>query len=328
MGSAPDTRADLLDTAQHLAAIVEGSDDAIISKDVNGTIVSWNKGAERLFGYSASEVLGKSITILIPADRLDEEPGILARIRAGERTDHYETVRRRKDGSLVDISLTVSPIRNATGEIVGASKIARDISERRQAEARLNLLAREVDHRAKNVLTTVMALVRMTQSDTVAGYTNALTGRLRALSNVHSVLSKSRWAGAEVKPIVEEELRAFSADGGRNLKVSGPQLNLSPDAAQTLAMSVHELATNSAKYGAFSVGSGSVAVEWSVADGYFVVRWVETGGPPVRTPSRSGFGTKLIEMTVEPFGGDVHFDWRPEGLSFEMRIPASKLARA
>ena len=123
--------------SQRLAAIVESSDDAIISKDLNGIIMSWNQGAERLFGYTAKEAIGKSVTIFIPAERYDEEPGILARIRRGERIDHYETVRQRKDGNLLDISLTVSPIKNARGAIIGASKIARDITDRKRAEAAL-----------------------------------------------------------------------------------------------------------------------------------------------------------------------------------------------
>ena len=120
--------------AQRLAAIVASSEDAIVSKDLNGVITSWNTGAERLFGYAAEEVIGKPITILIPLERQDEEPTILERIRRGEGIDHYETIRRRKDGSLVDISLTVSPIKNAEGRIIGVSKIARDITEKRKAE--------------------------------------------------------------------------------------------------------------------------------------------------------------------------------------------------
>ena len=123
--------------AEQLASIVESSDDAIVSKDLDGIIRTWNRGAERLFGYKAAEVIGRPITILIPPDRLDEEPGILARIRRGEPIDHYETVRRHKDGSLIDISLTVSPMRDAKDAIVGASKIARDITERKRAEQAL-----------------------------------------------------------------------------------------------------------------------------------------------------------------------------------------------
>jgi PAS domain S-box-containing protein len=120
-----------------LAAIVESADDAVISKTLEGIITSWNKGAERLFGYTAEEIIGQPVTILFPADHIDEEPAILARIRAGERIEHYETVRRRKDGTLIDISLTVSPIRDSRGKIIGASKVVRDISEHRKTQETL-----------------------------------------------------------------------------------------------------------------------------------------------------------------------------------------------
>ncbi|HEV2707882.1 MAG TPA: PAS domain S-box protein, partial [Pyrinomonadaceae bacterium] len=122
----------------HLAAIVESADDAIISKTLEGIITSWNKGAERIFGYTAEEAIGQPITMLFPAGYIDEEPQILARIRSGQRIEHYETVRVRKDGTLLDISLTISPIRKPDGEIIGASKIARDISEQRRAQRRLD----------------------------------------------------------------------------------------------------------------------------------------------------------------------------------------------
>lgn len=123
---------------RYLAAVVESSDDAIITKNLDGFITSWNNGAERLFGYTTAEVVGKHISILIPADRQDEEPGILARLRKGIRIDHYETIRQRKDGTLLDISLTVSPVRDAKGRIIGASKIARDITHRKNAERELH----------------------------------------------------------------------------------------------------------------------------------------------------------------------------------------------
>lgn len=126
---------------QVLASIVEGSDDAIISKDLNGIIASWNKGAQRIFGYQAEEVIGKPVSILIPDDRQNEEPEIIKRIMNGERIDHYDTLRQRKDGSLVNISLTISPIRNAQGIVIGASKIGRDITERKRAEEDLRQLA-------------------------------------------------------------------------------------------------------------------------------------------------------------------------------------------
>jgi PAS domain S-box-containing protein len=160
---------------QQLSAIVESSDDAIASKDLNGTIVSWNRGAERLFGYTAAEIIGQPVTILIPEDRLNEEPGILARIRAGERIEHYETVRRRKDGSLIDISLTVSPVRDDDGRIVGASKIARDVGARKRTEA---ALARHIDEQG-----TLFALSDgLNRAETVEQiYKAALDAIMRAL---------------------------------------------------------------------------------------------------------------------------------------------------
>jgi PAS domain S-box-containing protein len=146
--------------ARQLASIVESSDDAIISKDINGIILTWNSGAERVFGYSAGEVIGKSVTILFPPGREDEEPGILARIRRGERIHHYETVRRHKDGRLLDISLTVSPVRDAGGNIVGASKIARDITDRKDAERKL----RDSERRLSELLAAIPAAIYTTDA--------------------------------------------------------------------------------------------------------------------------------------------------------------------
>jgi PAS domain S-box-containing protein len=154
--------------AQQFVAIVESSDDAIISKDLNGIIRTWNPAAERIFGYTAKEAVGQPVTILIPPERLDEEPHILARIRSGEKIDHYETVRRRKDGSSVDISLTVSPVRNAAGQIVGASKISRDISDRKAAEEKL----RVSEQRLQDLLAAIPAAIYTTDADGKITYFN------------------------------------------------------------------------------------------------------------------------------------------------------------
>ncbi|MBZ9773973.1 PAS domain S-box protein [Mesorhizobium sp. CO1-1-8] len=163
--------------AQRLAAIVESSHDAIVSKDLNGIISTWNRGAERLFGYSAAEVVGKPITIVIPDDRLDEEPLILGRIRRGELVDHFETVRRRKDGTLVNISLTISPVRDATGRVVGASKIARDITDQKMAEAKV----RDSQRHLQDLLAAIPAAIYTTDRDGKITYFNeaavALAGR-------------------------------------------------------------------------------------------------------------------------------------------------------
>jgi PAS domain S-box-containing protein len=148
-----------------LGSIVESSDDAIISKNLDGIITSWNRGAERVFGYTAEEAIGQPITIVIPHDRQDEERAILTRVRRGERVDHFETVRQRKHGSLIVVSLTISPVKNAEGKIVGASKNARDITEQKRAQDQIAILAREAEHRSKNLLATVQAIVTLSQSD-------------------------------------------------------------------------------------------------------------------------------------------------------------------
>lgn len=148
-----------------LAAIVDSSDDAIISKDLNGTIMSWNRSAERVFGYTADEAIGKSVTILIPEDRQDEEPKILSRLRRGERVDHFETIRRRKDGTLLDISLTISPVRDAQGRIIGASKIARDVSDRKRIEKAIQELNAQLTADLTAVTRMQQLSTRLVQAD-------------------------------------------------------------------------------------------------------------------------------------------------------------------
>ena len=152
-----------------VASIVDFSDDAIISKNLDGIITSWNRGAERVFGYTADEAIGQPITVVIPRDRHDEERTILTRIRRGERIDHFETVRQRKNGSLIVVSLTISPVKNANGEIVGASKIARDVSEQKRTQEQIATLAREAEHRSKNLLASVVATVNLSKSDSFKG---------------------------------------------------------------------------------------------------------------------------------------------------------------
>jgi PAS domain S-box-containing protein len=308
-----------------LASIIEFSDDAIVSKDLNGIITSWNKGAERIFGYLAEEVIGKPITILIPPDRHNEEPAILQRIRRGERIEHYETVRQRKDGSFIAISLTVSPIKDAQGKIVGASKIGRDITERKRSEELIATLAREAEHRTRNVLATVQAAIHLSQADTPDGLKQVIEGRIQALANVNALVVESRWAGAELSALAAQELAAYLEGDDARVRIDGPQLLLTPFVAQAIAMTLHELATNAAKYGALSVDEGHVELRWSLStDGQLVLDWSETAGPPVTTPKRQGFGTRMIEqMITNQLKGTIRLDWRADGLACEIAFPFS-----
>ena len=304
-----------------LASIVDFSDDAIVSKDLNGTITSWNRGAERVFGYTAEEAIDQPITIVIPQNRQDEEREILTRIRRGERIDHFETIRQRKHGSFIVVSLTVSPVKNAEGKIVGASKIARDITEQKRTQEQIVTLAREAEHRSKNLLATVQATVNFSHSDTPEGLKQAIEGRIRALANVHSLFVETRWIGAELSTLATQELAPYSEKDERRVLIDGPQVLLEPNAGQAIAVALHELATNAAKYGALSVPNGQIDLRWlHEADGRLAVRWREMGGPAVQMPTHQGFGTRIIERTIGQLKGKARFDWRAEGLICEITL--------
>ena len=305
-----------------LASIVESSYDAIVSKNLDGIITSWNSGAERVFGYSASEAIGQPITLVIPEDRLSEEREILTRMRRGERIDHFETVRRRKQGSLIVVSLTVSPVKDANGKIVGASKIARDITEQKRNQEQIATLAREAEHRSKNLLANALATVNLSQSSSPEGLKQIIAGRIQALANVCSLFVATRWIGAELSAIATQELAPYSEMNGKRTFIDGPQILLEPDVAQAIAVTLHELATNAAKYGALSTPNGQVRLEWSdAAEGRLRLRWMETGGPVAQEPARKGVGGRIIEQMIVQQKGKVRFDWRKDGLVCEIKLP-------
>ena len=313
-------RADL--HAQRLASIVESSNDAIVSKDLNGIITSWNGGAERLFGYKPDEVIGKPITILIPADRMDEEPEIIEARAPGERVDHYDTVRRRKDGSLIDISLTVSPLKDADGRIVGASKIARDITERKRAQEQQKLLVKEMKHRIKNSLATVQAIATQTLNQH-AEERDVFIARLHALGNAHDLLTSETWQTASLDAIVAQALKPFQGQHHDRISVEGPtNVWLDSTKAVIVAMVVHELATNAIKYGALSNGSGRITVTWKQHSQPNLVKldWQESGGPEVVPPQRKGFGSHLIERAFGGQLGEAQLVFSPEGLCCFLEI--------
>jgi PAS domain S-box-containing protein len=324
---------------QRLVSIIESSEDAIVSKDLNGIIASWNRGAQRIFGYAAEEVVGKSITILIPPDRLNEEPEILARIRRGERIDPFETVRRRKDGRLIDISLTVSPTRDASGRIIGASKIARDITERKRAQEQQRLLMRELNHRVKNLFAITGALVSLSarSAKTTQDLAQAIRGRIDALARAHqlTVPDLAEGAGAPRQTVgLNELLCAICApyedkQAPQRITFAGPEVAIGGHAVTSVSLFVHELATNAAKYGALSSPAGCVAVAWSINNGEFRMLWTESGGPALNgPPDEEGFGTVLARRSIrDQLGATLAYDWKPSGLVVSLAVPADCLAR-
>lgn len=330
-------RSDL--SAAVLSAIVESSHDAIISKDLNGVVVSWNAGAQSLFGYSTEEMVGKPIALLIPPDRQDEEPAILQRIRNGERVDHFETVRRRKDGSLVEISLTISPVRDRDGNIIGASKIARDISERRQAEQQQRLVVREMSHRIKNLFAIAGSIVSMSAraASTPAELAQSVRQRLDALTRAHELTRPGLIDDVEIvsgaqglRDLIQAILlpyRAAGPEGASRLVLAGPDIVVNGSAIASLALVFNEFATNAAKYGALSVLDGRVEVSWAVHEGVLAVDWREFGGPTiVHRPQRQGFGSTLANrVVVGQLAGTLDYDWKPDGVAIHLAIGLHQL---
>lgn len=322
-----------------LAAIVENSDDAILSKSLDGIISSWNAGAERLFGFTGAEAIGRSVTILIPDDRLHEEEEILGRLRRGERVDHYETVRRRKDGSLFDISLTVSPVRDAQGVVIGASKIARDISERKRAQQRQGLLLREMNHRVKNLFAVTTGLISVsamsaTSAQDLAG---SLRERVMALSRAHDLTLPDLGGsdpGSDMTGDRSTTLFALLAaivaphdfDGETRMEVAGTDVPLQGSTLTSLALLLHEFTTNAAKYGALSTASGRLTVGTVVEGETLALTWTEIGGPAVGgREAPEGFGSLLERATVQGLGGEIERDWGPGGVVIRLRIPLEHL---
>lgn len=314
-----------------LAAIIDGSDDAIISKDLKGVIQSWNGGATRLFGYSSAEVLGKPITILIPENRLDEEPAILAEIRRGNRVDHFETVRRRKDGSLVDLSLTISPIRDANGAIVGASKIARDITERRLAQEKQRLLYGEMQHRVKNLFALTAGIVSLSarSGNSPQELVRTIHERLSALSRAHE-LTMPDWREEGLIPHTTTLLALAKTIvepyDSHKIEIWGDDPDVGPGAVTHVALLLHELTTNAAKYGALSTPDGRLEIHTVQSKGLVSLKWTELGGPAATPPATSGFGTRLEKSVQASLGATILREWRHIGLAVAIEIPVQRLS--
>lgn len=311
-----------------LASIVDSSFDAIVSKNLDSIITSWNRAAERLFGYSANEAVGRSILMLIPEHLQTEEYDIITKIRRGEVVETYDTVRRRKDGRFVEVSLTVSPIRDSTGVIVGASKIARDITAARESERRIRVLMAEVNHRVKNQFAVILSMIREAgrHSPEPAVFQKRVSDRIMALARSHDLLVQTEWVGTDLSALVATQLESF--EHRDKVIVSGPIVVLKPMAIQYLGIALHELATNSAKYGALGERGGSIRVEWQVGPGAggaseLTFRWREELALPAAIgASPAGFGTSVLSrITPAALIGRSHLERTANGVAWTITAP-------
>jgi PAS domain S-box-containing protein len=284
----------------------------------------WDDGQCRIFGVEPEnfKVTAENVKALIhPEDwpRLQQSVDQLFI----ERRPHQAEFRlRRPNGEIRWCLGTAAPTMDASDRVVRVSGVTVDITERRESEVRQALLAREVDHRAKNALAIVQSIVRLTRADSMPAYVMAVEGRITALSRAHTLLSHSRWQGADLSALVDEELAPYRGDAGEKIKTAGPEVSLQPVSAQTLTLALHELATNAAKYGALSSMSGRLGVNWELKPTTLELHWTEAGGPPTKAPKQSGFGTRIIVASIEgQLGGKATFDWREDGLHCVLAIP-------
>jgi PAS domain S-box-containing protein len=303
-----------------LRATYEHALVGIAESDKEGRFLGVNPAVIGITGYSRDQLATMTfLDLTLPEDR-DADAAAYARQVAGELDTYTMEKRyRRPDGRMIWVSITASVVRDREGGFMYGIRVIQDITDRKLAQERQRTLLEELNHRVKNTLATVQSLADQTarHSEDIAGFNTAFQSRLQAMSKTHELLTREHWTGAALREILENELRPYTVAGPDRAALSGPSVRLKAAAAVSLALVVHELATNAAKYGALS-GAGAIVIAWREEDGGTVVLdWTERGGPEVAgAPRRRGFGSKLIERVVAgDLGGRAAFDYRPEGLS-------------
>lgn len=307
---------------------LEVAEVMLLVLDSEGRIETINRKGAEILGYdSAAELIGRDwFETAVPMRRRHETRALFADMISGTiapgGTHENEIV--RQDGSERLVAWRNSVVRDPEGRIIGTLSSGDDVTEQREAEAREKLLVQEVDHRAKNLLAVVQSVVQLTRGEDMASFKEAVTGRIQSLARTHGLLAAGRWEGADLRQLILDELAPYArGDEGRRT-LTGPAFRLKPSAAQALALVVHELATNAAKYGALSSAAGKVDVVWRNDGSDLVLRWQESGGPVVSPPERRGFGSTVLVNSVErQLRGRVTLDWRPEGLACELVIPVA-----
>jgi two-component system, chemotaxis family, CheB/CheR fusion protein len=330
------TFTDISERKQHeraralLAAIVESSQDAIISHDLDGIITSWNAGAEQLYEHPASEAIGQSISMLLAEALPDDWARMREKLEQGEQIVRFESASVVPNGHSIALSVTISPIRDGDGRVAGASVVARNISARRAAEQKTSLLLGELDHRVKNILAIVSVVVSQTvkTSTTPEAFAAEIEGRVQSIAKAHTLLSQAGHGEMALRALITTELAPYDRQEGSPVIV-GPDVALTAKAGLALAMAIHELASNAAKYGALSAVSGRLEVRWTVTSGtqneILALAWTESGGPAVQPPVRRGFGTTLIERALtHELDAEVRREFAVSGLHCTIEIPLTE----
>ncbi len=320
-----------MEKSARLAALVTSSGDAIVGVDRKGKVDAWNKGAEKLFGYDSTEIIGRPKSILVPAELRPEFDDQRVQILAGAIV-RAESVRLDLQGRRIDVEFVDAPITNSFGTIIGYSTAMRDISERTAARDHRQLLLRELAHRTKNQLAIIQSIAQQTRrnSTTLNGFITAFNGRIQGLAASHDILAKQQWQAIPLHDLVKSQISVLVSDSDKSISMSGPDIALIAGHAEALGLALHELTTNSLKYGALSVERGRVAISWRIAEQtrptQLVFEWLESGGPKIRKPpTQLGFGTRVLNTIVAlSLGGVAKTEYRPEGVywhaNWELKI--------
>jgi PAS domain S-box-containing protein len=289
----------------------------------------WDEGQHRIFGVDPKtcKITAGTIRALIHPDDWTALREIVRTMAQGTRTQQSEFRVLRPNGEIRWCIGTAAASVDGAGKVVRISGVTTDITDRKEAEERQVLLAREVDHRARNALAVIQSIIRLTRARSVEDYVEAIEGRIKALARAHTLLSDSRWNGADLGRLVNEELAPYRA--GDRVRCGGPDILLQPATAQGLALALHELVTNAAKHGALSAPGGKISLDWQLQGDALTLHWVENGGPRTAEPSSHSFGLKVIAASIEQqLGGKATFDWNPDGLRCAVSIPRSALNKS
>jgi PAS domain S-box-containing protein len=295
---------------------------AVWEMDQNGALTP-DPSLNRLLGFQANVIpTVEQLEAKMPGELARLQDAAFSALELGGRSFELEIKCDRSPGDLHWFLVRAEIKEDTEGRYAGSIGVIIDITDRKRAEERVRLLAREVDHRANNLLSVVEGIVTLAKERNTAALKAAITGRVHALAIAHRLLAASRWRGADLHRLMEEELAAYRLPGAERITIEGERTGLSPDQAQVLAMIIHELATNAAKYGALSVAGGQVSVSWtSEPSGALIITWRETGGPRVRKPSRRGFGTTVIERALkDALRGEARLFWLKSGVVCEIEL--------
>jgi PAS domain S-box-containing protein len=317
----------LLQAEQGRTLALAAGDMGSWSYDFATDMWTWDEGHRRIFGVDTdfAPTLDAIRRALHPDD-MDVLVTAFADLSQSNSSYRMEARVIRPTGEVRWCAAAAVASFDESGRMIRVSGVTTDITDRKDAEIRQALLAREVDHRARNALAIVQAIIRLARADTIENYVHAVEGRIRALAQTHELLSQSRWQGADVQRLVLEEVAPYRTSGGK-ITADGPAVLVSPETAQSVALTLHELATNAAKYGALSAKGGELTVRWTTEDGRLTLDWEEKGGPRIEKPSSTGFGMKIIHANLNASGkGRVDFDWRPQGLQCRIDIACGQVA--